>query len=29
MSPATEFDLAPDLIYLNHAAVAPWPRPLF
>jgi selenocysteine lyase/cysteine desulfurase len=21
-----EFNLAPDLIYLNHAAVAPWPR---
>lgn len=21
-----EFDLAPDLIHLNHAAVAPWPR---
>ncbi|GAB6067543.1 aminotransferase class V-fold PLP-dependent enzyme [Methylothermus subterraneus] len=21
-----EFDLAPDLIYLNHAGVAPWPR---
>ena len=21
-----EFDLAPDLCYLNHAAVAPWPR---
>lgn len=26
MSPAAEFDLAPGLIYLNHAAVAPWPR---
>ncbi|MFL6650261.1 MAG: aminotransferase class V-fold PLP-dependent enzyme [Sulfurifustaceae bacterium] len=23
---ANEFPLAPDLIYLNHAAVAPWPR---
>ncbi|MAT65764.1 MAG: aminotransferase, partial [Gammaproteobacteria bacterium] len=21
-----EFELAPDLIYLNHAAVSPWPR---
>ena len=21
-----EFDLSPDLCYLNHAAVAPWPR---
>lgn len=25
LSPA-EFELAPDLIYLNHAAVSPWPR---
>lgn len=23
---ANEFPLSPDLIYLNHAAVAPWPR---
>jgi len=23
---ASEFPLAPDLLYLNHAAVAPWPR---
>lgn len=22
----SEFDLAPDLLYLNHAAVSPWPR---
>jgi len=22
----SEFDLSPDLFYLNHAAVAPWPR---
>ncbi|WP_448509004.1 aminotransferase class V-fold PLP-dependent enzyme [Immundisolibacter sp.] len=26
MNLATEFDLAPGLLYLNHAAVAPWPR---
>ena len=26
MDPATEFDLTPGLSYLNHAAVAPWPR---
>lgn len=26
MNPATEFDLTPGLSYLNHAAVAPWPR---
>ena len=26
MNLAAEFDLAPGLIYLNHAAVAPWPR---
>jgi len=23
---ASEFPLAPDLLYLNHAAVAPWHR---
>ena len=23
---ASEFPLAPDLLYLNHAAVVPWPR---
>jgi selenocysteine lyase/cysteine desulfurase len=23
---AAEFDLRPDIIYLNHAAVSPWPR---
>lgn len=26
MNLAAEFELAPGLIYLNHAAVAPWPR---
>ncbi len=26
MNLAAEFDLAPGLIYLNHAAVAPWPQ---
>ncbi len=26
MNLAAEFDLAPGLFYLNHAAVAPWPR---
>jgi cysteine desulfurase / selenocysteine lyase len=26
MSSETHFDLDPDVLYLNHAAVAPWPR---
>ena len=26
MNAASEFDLSPGLCYLNHAAVAPWPR---
>jgi cysteine desulfurase / selenocysteine lyase len=26
VDPIAEFDLDPDLIYLNHAATAPWPR---